>query len=124
MTVPPSFVSWRPPRWREYRHHFDVPAAALTADEPAVLGHVNEDHFVPELQLLKRLHRLMIAAEAMHRASCFAAGARGFVAPGTKLLWMCTIGAALALVLDGAPHAANLRDRTYAKPLIFDDQGA
>ena len=29
-----------------------------------VLRHFNEDHVVPELQLLERLHRLMIAAEA------------------------------------------------------------
>ena len=29
-----------------------------------VLRHVNEDHIVSELQLLERLHRLVIAAEA------------------------------------------------------------
>jgi len=29
-----------------------------------VLRHVNEDHIVAELQLLERLHRLVIAAEA------------------------------------------------------------
>jgi hypothetical protein len=31
----------------------------------AFLRHVNEDHVVPELQLLERLHRLMVAGEAM-----------------------------------------------------------
>jgi hypothetical protein len=31
----------------------------LAADEPPVLGHINEDHIVPELQLLERLYRLM-----------------------------------------------------------------
>jgi hypothetical protein len=30
-----------------------------------VLGDVNEDHVVPELQFLERLYRLMVAAEAM-----------------------------------------------------------
>ena len=36
-----------------------------------VLRHVNEAHIVPELQLLERLHRLMMAAEtkAMHSES-------------------------------------------------------
>jgi hypothetical protein len=29
-----------------------------------VLRHVNEDHAVPELQFLERLHRLVVAAEA------------------------------------------------------------
>ena len=32
-----------------------------------MLRHINEDHVVPELQLLERLHRLMVAAEAMDR---------------------------------------------------------
>ena len=30
-----------------------------------MLGHVNEDHVVPELQFLERFYRLMVAAEAM-----------------------------------------------------------
>ena len=29
-----------------------------------VMGHVNKDHIVPEFQLLERLHRLMITADA------------------------------------------------------------
>ena len=29
-----------------------------------MLRHVNKDHIVPELQLVERFHRLMIAAEA------------------------------------------------------------
>ena len=58
-------ISWRPPRRWKDRHHLDVPAAAFVADEPPVLGHVNEDHIVPELQFLERLDRLMVAAEAM-----------------------------------------------------------
>jgi MinD superfamily P-loop ATPase len=41
-----------------------------------VLGRVNEDHVVPELQLLERFHRFMVAVmtEAMDREFCFAAG--------------------------------------------------
>ena len=43
-------------------------AAALTADEVPVLRHLDENHVVPELQLIEGLHRLMMAAdaEAMH----------------------------------------------------------
>jgi hypothetical protein len=36
----------------------------LCADDVPVLRHLYEDHVVPELQFLERLHRLMIAAEA------------------------------------------------------------
>jgi ATP-dependent DNA ligase len=36
-----------------------------------VLGHINEDHIIPELQLLERLHRLMVEAEAMHGRAPF-----------------------------------------------------
>ena len=60
-------------RCKEDRHHLDVPAAALTADEPPVLGDVNEDHAVPELQFLECLYRLMIAIEAMDGQRLFAA---------------------------------------------------
>ena len=44
--------------------------------EMPVLGHVNEDHIVPELQFLERLYRLMVAAEAaaMHGERRLAAG--------------------------------------------------
>jgi hypothetical protein len=38
-----------------------------------VLGDVNEDHVVPELQFLKRLYRLMVAADAMDGQRLFAA---------------------------------------------------
>ena len=68
-------IARRPSRCREYRHHLDVPAAALAADEPPMLRHINEDHVVPELQLLERFYRLMIAAEAMHSEGRLAAGA-------------------------------------------------
>jgi hypothetical protein len=51
-----------------------------------VLGDVNEDHIVPELQLLERFHRLMIAAEAeamdgqrcLATRSCVTNGLGGF----------------------------------------------
>ena len=54
-----------------------------------VLRHVNEDHVVPELQLLERLHRLMIAAdaEAMDGERRLAAGAsvgNGFCGLATR----------------------------------------
>ena len=40
-----------------------------------VLRHVNEDHIVPELKLVERFHRLMMAAEtkAMHSEGRLAA---------------------------------------------------
>jgi len=42
-----------------------------------VLRHVNKDYIVPEFQLLERLHRLMVTAdaEAMHGERRLAAGA-------------------------------------------------
>jgi len=38
------------------------------------MGHINEDHVVPELQLLERPDRLMmtLVAEAMHSQGVFA----------------------------------------------------
>ena len=61
---------------REDRHHLHVSTAAFRADEVPLLRHVNEDHVVPELQLLECLNRLMMAplAEAMHDEGGFAAG--------------------------------------------------
>ena len=79
--------TWRTSCRREDRHHLHVPAAALAADEPAMLRHINKDHVVPKLQLLERLHRLMIAAEAMHSEGCLAAAASiadGFCGFGTS----------------------------------------
>jgi hypothetical protein len=51
-----------------------------------VLGDVNEDHVVPELQFLESLHRLMITAEAMHFQRRFAA--RSCMANG--LCWLAS----------------------------------
>ena len=48
---------------REDRHYLDVRGNALRADKSPMLGHLGVDHIVPELQLLERLHRLMMAAE-------------------------------------------------------------
>jgi len=57
-------ISRRTSRRREDGHHPDVPAAAFCADEMPVLRHVNKDYIVPEFQLLERLHRLMVTADA------------------------------------------------------------
>ena len=54
-----------------------------------MLRHVNEDHVVPELQFLERLHRLVVAAEAMDRELRLAAGsgmANGFVGSPRAIL--------------------------------------
>ena len=51
------------------------------ANKATVFRHVNEDHVVPELQFLERLHRLVVAAEAMDRELRLDAGsgmANGF----------------------------------------------
>jgi hypothetical protein len=47
----------------------------MSSATPSMLRHVNEDHIIPELQLLERLYRLMIAAEteAMHSEGRLAA---------------------------------------------------
>ena len=39
-----------------------------------MLRHINEDHVIPEPQFLERLHRLMVAAEAMDGEPRLAAG--------------------------------------------------
>jgi hypothetical protein len=44
-------------------HHLQVPTAALRAYKLPLLGHLNEDHVVPELQFQERLHRLMLASD-------------------------------------------------------------
>src|SRR4051812_18912898 len=51
---------------------FQVPTAALRAYKLPLLGHLNEDHVVPELQFQERLHRLMLASERMHSERSFA----------------------------------------------------
>jgi hypothetical protein len=50
-----------------------------------VVRHVNEDHIVPELKLVERFHRLMMAAEtkAMHSEGRLAARS----SMGNGLLW-------------------------------------
>ena len=56
-------------------HHPHVPTSTLRAQKTTVLGHINKDHVIPELQLLERLDRLMVAAEAMDGQLRLAAGA-------------------------------------------------
>src|SRR3954453_20085043 len=53
-------------------HHLQVLTAALRAYKLPLLGHLNEDHVVPELQFQERLHRLMLASETMHSERSFA----------------------------------------------------
>jgi len=48
----------------------------MIAIKSPVLGHVNEDHVVPEPQLFECLYRLMVAAETMDRQLRLAAGSR------------------------------------------------
>jgi hypothetical protein len=69
-------MSRRSARRREDRHHSHVPTAALRAYKPPVLGHIDEDHVIPEPQLLKGLRGLMIAAETMDSELRFAVGSR------------------------------------------------
>jgi hypothetical protein len=57
-------------------HHPHVPTSTLRAQKTTVLGHINKDHVIPELQLLERLHRLMVAAETMDGELRLAAGSR------------------------------------------------
>jgi hypothetical protein len=59
---------------RKNRHYLHIPASALAANQATALGQVNEDHVVPEPQLLECLYRLMMTAlaQAMHFQGCFA----------------------------------------------------
>jgi hypothetical protein len=94
-----------------------VPAAALCSDEMPVLRHVNEDHIVPELQLVERFHRLMMAAEtkAMHSEGRLAAGA----SMGDGLCGLATRH--LETIFSGLnmkrPSAPRIRDAGAALPV-------
>ena len=82
-----------------------------------VLRHVNEDHIVPELQLVERFHRLMMAAEtkAMHSEGRLAAGA----SMGDGLCGLATRH--LETIFSGLnmkrPSAPRIRDAGAALPV-------
>jgi hypothetical protein len=62
--------------------------ATHCADKSPMLGHLGVDHIVPELQLVERFHRLMMAAEtkAMHSEGRLAARS----SMGNGLCWLAT----------------------------------